>query len=129
LQLLSGKTLFQIQAERIIRLQQLINERKGGTLLLEMSLSDLSVHVSIPWYIMLSIAVEKDSLAFFKEHAYFGLEEKQIIFFKQGEFPCVDGQGKIILDQPGRISTSPNGNGGIWRAMKEQVRCAFSIRW
>lgn len=107
LQLLSGKTLFQIQAERIIRLQNLIHERKG-------------VRVHVPWYIMLSFAVENDSLTFFKEHNYFGLREDQVIFFKQGEFPCVDDQGKIILDEPGRISTSPNGNGGIWRAMKEQ---------
>jgi UDP-N-acetylglucosamine/UDP-N-acetylgalactosamine diphosphorylase len=70
---------------------------------------------------MLSDAVEEDTHAFYKKKNYFGLDSSQIIFFKQGQFPCVGDGGKILLDEKGVISTSPNGNGGVWRAMKEQV--------
>jgi UDP-N-acetylglucosamine/UDP-N-acetylgalactosamine diphosphorylase len=105
--LLSGKSLFQLQAEKILRLQQLIFERRG-------------VATKIPWYIMLSTAVEAETRQFYHSHNYFGLDESQIRFFVQGEFPCVNNDGKILLDEKGRISTAPNGNGGIFAAMKEQ---------
>lgn len=105
--LLSGKSLFQLQAEKILRLQQLIFEKTG-------------VVSKVPWYIMLSSAVESDTRKFYAAHDYFGLDESQIIFFVQGEFPCVDLEGKIMLDEKGKIATAPNGNGGIFAAMKEQ---------
>lgn len=105
--LLSGKSLFQLQAEKILRLQQLIFERRG-------------VAVKIPWYIMLSKAVEEDTRKYYLDHKYFGLDESQIIFFVQGEFPCVDNDAKILLDDKGKVATAPNGNGGIFAAMKEQ---------
>jgi UDP-N-acetylglucosamine/UDP-N-acetylgalactosamine diphosphorylase len=105
--LLSGKSLFQLQAERVTRLQQLIFERTG-------------INTIIPWYVMLSSAVEVETKTFFKEKNYFGLNENQVIFFTQGEFPCVDSDGNILLEDKGKISTAPNGNGGIFKAMKEQ---------
>lgn len=71
---------------------------------------------------MLSSAVEDETRKFYISNNYFGLDESQIIFFIQGEFPCVDFEGKIMLDEKGKIATAPNGNGGIYAAMKEQVR-------
>lgn len=113
--LLSEKSLFQLQAEKILRLQQLIFERRG-------------VLTKIPWYIMLSKAVEADTRKFYLTHKYFGLDEGQIIFFVQGELPCVDFEGKILLDEKGKIATAPNGNGGIFSAMKEQGIIADMVK-
>lgn len=77
---------------------------------------------------MLSSAVESDTRKFYASHDYFGLDESQIIFFVQGEFPCVDLEGKIMLDEKGKIATAPNGNGGIFAAMKEQVLIMSKIK-
>jgi UDP-N-acetylglucosamine/UDP-N-acetylgalactosamine diphosphorylase len=74
---------------------------------------------------MLSGAVEADTREFYRSHKYFGLDENQIRFFVQGEFPCVDNDGKILLDEKGKMATAPNGNGGIFAAMKEQVHLSL----
>jgi len=104
--LLSGKTLFQLHAERILKLQQLAAAGTGQESI-----------PPIPWYIMLSEPVHQKTIQFFQEHNYFGLKEEQIIFFDQGEFPCITPQGKIILEGQGKIATAPNGNGGLWQAL------------
>ena len=47
---------------------------------------------------------------FFKEHNYFGLKESNIMIFEQNTLPCLDFNGKILLDQPYRVARSPDGN-------------------
>ncbi len=64
----SHKSLFQLQAERIKRLEIVAQASQ-----------------SIPWYIMTSGPTRKPTEDFFKQNAYFGLKEDQIIFFEQGE--------------------------------------------
>lgn len=61
----SGKSLFQLQAERIAKLQKLAK----GTL---------------PWYIMTSGPTRKATEAFFEKNAYFGLDKQNVVFFNQG---------------------------------------------
>lgn len=70
----SHKTLFQYQAERIVRLQTVAekeNGKKPGS-------------VIIPWYVMTSGPTRSATEAFFKKHSYFGLDPQNIIFFEQG---------------------------------------------
>ena len=62
----SGKSLFQLQAERIRRLAKVTGVK------------------SIPWYIMTSGPTRKATEAFFEQHAYFGLDKQDVIFFNQG---------------------------------------------
>ena len=54
---------------------------------------------------------------FFKEHDYFGLNAKDVMIFEQNTLPCLDFNGKILLDQPYRVARSPDGNGGVYAAL------------
>lgn len=68
--LASHKSLFQLQGERILRLEQLAKAGgEGGR---------------IPWYVMTSGPTRRDTEAFFREHAFFGLNKEDVIFFDQG---------------------------------------------
>lgn len=102
----SHKSLFQLQAERIIKITQLAQRRFGGD----------GVPV-IPWYIMTSGPTKQPTVEFFKSHGYFGLNPANIFFFEQGVLPCLTPEGKIILESPAKVALAPDGNGGIYNAL------------
>lgn len=91
----SGKSLFQLQAERIANLG-----RRCGR--------------PVPWFIMTSADNHEATTSFFKDKGYFGLEEGNVFFFQQDQLPVVDAHGKILLDAPDALSMGPNGNGGCF---------------
>jgi UDP-N-acetylglucosamine/UDP-N-acetylgalactosamine diphosphorylase len=72
----------------------------------------------VPLYIMTSEKNHEDTVEFFKEHQYFGYPKGDVLFFKQQMAPSVDYNGKIYLEEKGRISLSPNGNGGWFTSME-----------
>ena len=72
----------------------------------------------IPFYVMTSAANYAATVAHFEENDYFGLDPADVIFFKQGMWPGMTPDGKIILDAPGRIFMSPDGHGGMIAALK-----------
>lgn len=100
----SGKSLFQIQAEKIQKIQQL---------------SGLAgAEGKIQWYIMTSGPTRKATELFFDSHLYFGLQKLQITFFDQGTLPCFNLDGsKILMASPSSICESPDGNGGLYKAL------------
>jgi len=73
----------------------------------------------IPFYVMTSEANNAATIACFKEHNFFGLNPKDVFFFTQGMWPGMTKDGKIILDQPGRVFMSPDGHGGLLAALKK----------
>jgi UDP-N-acetylglucosamine/UDP-N-acetylgalactosamine diphosphorylase len=96
----SGKSLFQLQCERLRYLS-----KKAGRY--------------IPFYIMTSPENHKDTVDFFDANNYFGYEKTMIMFFKQKTMPSLDEAGKILLSEMNKIAKSPNGNGGCFLALKE----------
>ncbi|XP_076905545.1 UDP-N-acetylglucosamine diphosphorylase 1-like [Bidens hawaiensis] len=105
----SGKSLFQLQAERILCLQRLAAQSLDGG----------SGNVApIHWYIMTSPFTDKPTRDFFKSHKYFGLETDQVTFFSQGTIPCVSKDGRFIMETPFQVAKAPDGNGGVYSALK-----------
>lgn len=102
----SHKPLFQLQAERIRRLEDLAYDRTGK-------------RSNITWYIMTSEATMGATEDFFKEHNFFGLNKNNIVMFEQGLLPCFTFDGKIIMDEKWKIARAPDGNGGIYRALRD----------
>ena len=71
----------------------------------------------LPLYIMTSEKNDADTRAFFAEHDYFGYPEADVKFFVQDMAAAVDYNGKLLLEEPGRLATSPNGNGGWFSSL------------
>jgi UDP-N-acetylglucosamine/UDP-N-acetylgalactosamine diphosphorylase len=92
-----GKPLFQVFAEYLLK----IREKYG----------------MVPWYLMTSPSNDDETRTFFAEHAYFGLEPEQVVFFVQGTMPSVGYDGKLLLADKGELALSPDGTGGSLKAL------------
>jgi len=113
----SGRSLFQIHAEKVLALG-----RRYG--------------VRLPLYIMTSPANHGTTREFFARHAFFGLDRDQVVFFRQGTMPALDRRtGRLLVDENYRLATSPNGHGGVVKALgdgghlaemqRRGIRCVF----
>ncbi|KAG0343933.1 UDP-N-acetylglucosamine pyrophosphorylase [Podila humilis] len=124
----SHKTLFQIQAERIQRLQSMAQAERATRMAADQGQGHAQdiLHkpppVIITWCIMTSGATRQQTEKYLMEHHYFGLDPNNIILFEQGVIPCFDLDGKFLLNTKHSIATSPNGNGGLyWSLYSEGV--------
>lgn len=90
----SGKSLFQILAEKILALSR-------------------RYHATLPFLVMTSPATDAETRAFFAEHHCFGLPAEDVWFFCQGTMPALDlASGRLLMESKGRLFLSPNGHGG-----------------
>jgi UDP-N-acetylglucosamine/UDP-N-acetylgalactosamine diphosphorylase len=71
----------------------------------------------VPLYIMTSDKNHDETVAFLKEHNYFGYPEEYVIFFIQEMVPSVDFDGRLLMEKPDGLSLSPSGNGGWFSSM------------
>ncbi len=73
---------------------------------------------TIPWYVMTSPLNHAETVAFFQHHGYFGLSERDTMFFSQGVLPSLDiATGNLLLSEKGMVATNPDGHGGSLRAL------------
>ncbi len=98
---ISGKSVFQLHAEKIRAVQQ-------------------KYDTCIPWYIMTSETNDRMTQEFFHSHRFFGLDSQQVCFFAQGMLPAVDLHGKLLMNSKSNIVMSPNGHGGTIIALREK---------
>lgn len=76
-------------------------------------------NVDIPWYIMTSDDNDEETQDFFHKNSFFGYPQKCVNFFKQGKLPMVDKNGKILIDENGRIKEASDGHGGIFQSLRK----------
>jgi UDP-N-acetylglucosamine/UDP-N-acetylgalactosamine diphosphorylase len=98
----SHKSLFQLFAERIRKLEQLAGHGS-----------------KIHFYLMTSKMNHEETVSFFEQHDYFGLKESQMFFFPQGTLPCFTLEGKLMLQNSYQLATASDGNGGIYHALSK----------
>ncbi|CAG1007591.1 UDP-N-acetylglucosamine/UDP-N-acetylgalactosaminediphosphorylase [Phycisphaerales bacterium] len=95
----TGKPLFQVFAENLLGAKDRYSVR-------------------VPWYIMTSPLNHDPTVAFFRDHDYFGLSREDTMFFPQGVMPSFDiATGKVPLASKGEVATNPDGHGGCIRAL------------
>jgi UDP-N-acetylglucosamine/UDP-N-acetylgalactosamine diphosphorylase len=95
----SGHTLFQIHAERLVAL----GKRHGFV---------------PPLYVMTSSENDDDTRRAFAANDDFGLPHDRVLIFQQGQAPAFDENGKLLLAAEDALVLAPNGNGGAFAAME-----------
>lgn len=96
---LSGRTLFQMLADRLIAVMKRYN-------------------VSIPMYVMTSPATDAETRDYFSQNRRCGLAEDQLVIFCQGTMPAVEASsGKLLLESRSAVAVSPDGHGGLVSAL------------
>ena len=98
----SHKSLFQMQGERILKAEQLAQKKAGK-----------DVTPTIPWYVMTSGPTRASTEKFFSDHKYFGLSAENVIIFEQGVLPCISNEGKILMENKGKVDRSAAKTGKI----------------
>ncbi len=95
----SNRTLFQVLSEQL-----LARSRRAG--------------VSIPYFIMTSEATHAPTMEFFEKKNFFDLGRENVFFFQQASLPAIEDRShRIFLAEKGVLSTSPDGHGGMLRAL------------
>ncbi|CAK9781483.1 nucleotide-diphospho-sugar transferase [Cutaneotrichosporon oleaginosum] len=107
----SSKSLFAYQAGRIRKLQALAAQHAGKD----------DKDVRLRWYVMTSGPTRAVTEAYFAEMDYFGLDSNDVVFFEQGVLPALSNDGKLLLAAPGKVFTAPDGNGGLYAALRRPV--------
>ena len=92
------KSLFQLHVEKV----QALRQRFGG---------------SVPLILLVAPHNHSATREFFERQRYFGLDEEDVWFVEQGVLPAVDRDGRLLLAQKGSLFLSPDGHGGLYRAL------------
>ena len=91
---ISGKSLFQLHAEKI----RALNRR---------------YKTSLPLHIVIHPDYLEETSEFFKGEHHFGLNPSDVHFVPQPLLPLIDRRGRFLRSRQGRLALSPSGHGGV----------------
>ena len=97
---ISENSLFQIFIEKVIA-----RARQFGS--------------TIPLYIMTSPPTHDETIEYLSKEKFFGFSPDDVMIFSQGVMPAVDTDGKLLLEEKGKIFVSPDGHGGALLALEK----------
>ena len=95
---LSGKSIYQLQAEKVVSLSRRVGR-------------------DVPFLVLTSPVTHAETRAFFEQNGRFGLAEDQLRIFVQGTVPSTDVEGRPLLAAPGTPLENPDGHGGALGAL------------
>lgn len=81
---------------------------------------------AIPIIVLVSAANAVFTKDFLAKHAFFGANAERFFFCQQEQYPCVGDDGSLLLDGPGSLASSPNGNGGFLDALARRGERALT---
>eukprot|EP00899_Mesostigma_viride_P025973 jgi/Mesvir1/6560/Mv16818-RA.1 len=120
---LSNKLLLQIHLEKLLALQRAAAAATASTATIASPTKPGAAKPagplpSVPLYMMVSrdnmVAIHK----WLQDEKYCGLPRDDVVLFPQGNMPCVDLDGRMLLNSKSSLSTSPDGHGGVFEAMR-----------
>lgn len=118
----SNRSLFQLVAERLLKLTQLAAQERNANHNVEGANYTISeaTKVRVPLYVMTSPMNDRETREYFQRNHYFGLDSVDVSFFKQGVMPCLSPDGKILMETQYQCAMAPNGNGGVYYALDSE---------
>ncbi|MFM7976568.1 MAG: UTP--glucose-1-phosphate uridylyltransferase, partial [Pirellula sp.] len=100
---ISGRTLFQMHVDSL----RAAMKRYG---------------VSIPFLVMTGPSTDQPTREYFSLNANLGLSQDDLLIFQQGTMPAIDATtGRILMESRSSIALSPDGHGGIVRALAKST--------
>ncbi len=94
----SGKSIYQLQAEKVLALSRRVGH-------------------AVPFLVMTSPMTDGETREFFAVNGNFGLTTEQVRFFSQGTVPSLDQHDRALLKAPGQLLENPDGHGGCFTAL------------
>jgi UDP-N-acetylglucosamine/UDP-N-acetylgalactosamine diphosphorylase len=94
----SGKTIYQLQAEKMVSLSRRVGR-------------------AVRFLVLTSPATDAETREFFAAHGNFGLPDEHVSFLRQGTVPSLDRSGRALLAAPGELLENPDGHGGAFEAL------------
>ena len=72
----------------------------------------------IPFLVMTGPSTDQPTKEYFSKNENFGLGDEDLLIFQQGTMPAIDAStGRILMESRSSIALSPDGHGGIVRAL------------
>ena len=72
----------------------------------------------VPWILLVSPSTEDATRAYIRRRGLPGVEPASVRIVCQGTCPVLDDGGRLLLEAPDRIALSPDGHGGVLRALR-----------